>query len=1187
MVSEDKTQPRAPAATEPPASPPAASSGRTLAERYRLGRRIGVGGMGEVFLAENLRTGGQVAIKLIQASVGAAWPRAVQRFSLEARHTASLSHPNIVQVFDYGQDGDTLFHVMEYVDGASLRDTIREDGPMPWERAARITRQVLMALGEAHESDRRLIHRDIKPGNVLITQRFGQRDFVKVVDFGIAHALTGPFVPSQRLLGSPQTMAPEQWNNRPVTPATDLYALGCTLYAMLTGRPPFKGTLSELANKHLSYNPAPPSTYVADVPGDLERWLAWLLRKPPGERPGSAREALEALEAVIAGRPVTLPDASSGVGRRTSRRFEGRLIGREAELGRLDALLPSKRLITLHGPGGVGKSRLARDWSRRHQERFSEVLTVDLSEASTLQGMCILVARALDVELRTVAPVEELARALAGLGEALLVLDNMEHLVQLAPQALTPWLEAAPEVRVLTTSRQSLGLGAEQLLEVTPLALPDRGAADPPSGASSAAVELFVERARQVRPNFQLTRANVDTIHRIVIELDGMPLALELAAAQIGQLQLETIIKRLDRRFELLQTSSADTSPRQAALKATLDWSWELLSDAERSALVQCSVFRESFSLEAAEAIIDLGMFPNAPWVMDVLTALVDKSLLVGRPTHSGDVRYSMYISIRDYAHLQRDADEVPVTLGLSGARALGALRRRHSAFFALYGRAAFLDGLDRGGVALQQLKEELANLNAALGHARARGPWHLAAHCALALAAYFERRGPFNEGRERVQRVLNAIAPQEPRLLARLHLAAGRLAQASGDLDAAISSYLASQPHARDAAAPHLEALSLERVASAQTQAGRLEDASRAAEAANQIAQQHGDHLVQSLTLYNLGNIHWLRGQFNDAAQLFRTCLAQAIACGDRRLQGRTSYALANLLKHQGHLSEAARTFRACLESARSLQAQRLQGAALLGLESIHISQGRPRPAIQGLQRCLHVARHSGDVWLQECALYVTGTAYNIVGDWSRALTSFDRAITLLDDVSRDPMLRCSVLLERGVALGGKGLLTQAADTLEEAAEAAEAIENHLQATNARLALARLMIRHSNLDAARDLLADLHPAAQSLSDTPLHANLHLTHATLALRSKDPTLARTHLTEGDQHIDRAVHPDALVNVRWAILDAWTVALEGDPDQARNLLHQAHERILTAELLPESSLHQLLEAARWILRRPKR
>ena len=249
--SDDNPPPRGGATTCPPPVAPSRPSeplaGEVLGGSYRLLSPLGEGGMASVWLAEHLRTGGKLAVKLIHARLLAS-PRAAQRFALEARHTASLHHPNIVRVFDYGHDADLrlLYQAMEYVPGETLADVVHRDGPMPWTRAVPILEQVLAALIAAHESERSLIHRDIKPANILLTDFEGQPgDTVKVVDFGISRALSGASAARSTragaVIGSPSTMAPEQWQSKPVSPATDLYALGCTAYAMLAARVPFAG----------------------------------------------------------------------------------------------------------------------------------------------------------------------------------------------------------------------------------------------------------------------------------------------------------------------------------------------------------------------------------------------------------------------------------------------------------------------------------------------------------------------------------------------------------------------------------------------------------------------------------------------------------------------------------------------------------------------------------------------------------------------------------------------------------------------------------------------------------------------------------------------------------------------------------------------------------------------------------
>ncbi|MEL6180188.1 MAG: serine/threonine-protein kinase [Myxococcota bacterium] len=254
--------------------------GQVLGGSYRLQSPIGEGGMASVWLAEHTRTQGKLAVKIIHARLLAS-PSAAQRFALEARHTASLHHPNVVRVFDYGHDPrlGLLYQVMEYVPGESLGRVLQREGPMAWTRVVPIVEQVLAALSAAHESERCLIHRDIKPANILLADHEGQQtESVKVVDFGISRALvdvtsTHKATRVGTVIGSPSTMAPEQWQRKPVSPATDLYALGCTVYAMLAGQNPFQGSLVQMGFQHSHASPR--SLHELAAEGTSEPWVPW------------------------------------------------------------------------------------------------------------------------------------------------------------------------------------------------------------------------------------------------------------------------------------------------------------------------------------------------------------------------------------------------------------------------------------------------------------------------------------------------------------------------------------------------------------------------------------------------------------------------------------------------------------------------------------------------------------------------------------------------------------------------------------------------------------------------------------------------------------------------------------------------------------------------------------------------
>ncbi len=263
---------------------------RVLGDRYEIHQRLARGGMAQVYLARDRSLDRPVAVKELVPEF-ATDPSFVERFRREAQAAANLSHPNIVGVYDWGTQDGTYFIVMEYVDGPSLSQVIRRDGPLHPRRAAEIGNEVAAALGFAHS--RGVVHRDVKPGNVLLTAT-GQS---KVTDFGIARALSSPdddLTQAGSVMGTATYFSPEQAQGLTVDPRSDLYSLGVVLYEMVTGRPPFTGeTPLAIAYKHVQDQPAPPSSIVPDLPHGLEAIIMKLLQKRPDDRYPSA-EALRA-----------------------------------------------------------------------------------------------------------------------------------------------------------------------------------------------------------------------------------------------------------------------------------------------------------------------------------------------------------------------------------------------------------------------------------------------------------------------------------------------------------------------------------------------------------------------------------------------------------------------------------------------------------------------------------------------------------------------------------------------------------------------------------------------------------------------------------------------------------------------------------------------------------------------------
>src|SRR5438552_9717089 len=267
--------------------------------RYKILRKLGAGGMANVYLAEDQELGRRVAIKILNER-HANDEQFVERFRREAKNAAGLSHPNIVSIFDRGQAEGTYYIAMEYLDGRSLKELITARGPAPIPVSVDYARQILAALRVAHRQN--LVHRDIKPHNVLVDGE-GR---VKVTDFGIARAGPSQMTEEGSIIGTAQYLSPEQAQGAPVTPSSDLYSLGIVLYELLTGQVPFAGeTPVELAMKHLSKVPEPPSHIRPEVPRDLDFVVMRALAKGPAERYQSADEMDADLARVARGDAVS------------------------------------------------------------------------------------------------------------------------------------------------------------------------------------------------------------------------------------------------------------------------------------------------------------------------------------------------------------------------------------------------------------------------------------------------------------------------------------------------------------------------------------------------------------------------------------------------------------------------------------------------------------------------------------------------------------------------------------------------------------------------------------------------------------------------------------------------------------------------------------------------------------------
>jgi len=578
--------------------------------------------MAHVFLAHDQFLDRDVAIKMMPPKyavdeVGGGRQRWLNLFHREAASTARLQHPGIVVLHDFGihmaarpAEPDIAFLVLEHVQGVSLAKHMAHQRLSAREVLA-WAQQLVDALAHAHEQG--VIHRDLKPSNILI-EPSGR---VKILDFGLALLREPPHrvqpAKASAVSGTPLYMAPEQYLGVPQDARVDVWALGVVIFEMLTGRRPFSTSDEVLSGVY------PPLG--DDVPDLLHALLADCLQRDASHRPANAGQ----LAMRFVDHPVPLPAArKAAMSKVRLTRWPDAFCGRHDELDFLvKAQRQGSRLLVITGTGGCGKTRLAHELGVAIQDDFATTVFCELSTVSDLDGLIFQVARALGLDQGMADPSAQLSKALSEGGRKLFILDNFEQLVAHAAATIGVWLAAAPAVSFVVTSRQRLSLPSEVVLRLHRLPLPEDETSQ--RAQASPAVQLFVRRARAKMPAVALHDRNRATVVALVRMLDGLPLAIELAAARAHMMTPAQMLARMNHRLTLLKRQQHPLNARHTTLQRTPEGPWELLEPWEQASLAQLSVFTGGIWHEAAAAVLDLGACPGAPQVELVLASLAGK----------------------------------------------------------------------------------------------------------------------------------------------------------------------------------------------------------------------------------------------------------------------------------------------------------------------------------------------------------------------------------------------------------------------------------------------------------------------------------------------------------------------------------------------------------------------------------
>jgi predicted ATPase/class 3 adenylate cyclase len=677
--------------------------------------------------------------------------------------------------------------------------------------------------------------------------------------------------------------------------------------------------LFEIGDEHAPFEPPPDSAKVYRVVQRGELWLP--------------------LREVVHGLPA---ERDAFVGRQEALSDLARRFGRGG------------RLVSVLGVGGTGKTRLATRFAWTWLGDFpGGAWFCDLSGARNADGIVQAVAQAMGVPLGAGDPVQQLGHAIAGRGACLLVLDNFEQVARHAAQTLGRWLDRAPEARFLVTTREVLGLPGEEALALAPL-VADEG------------VALFMRRASAAHGGFAPSDTDRAAISKLVTLLDGLPLAIELAAARVRVMSPSLLLSRMDQRFRLL-VAAGGRHDRQATLRAAFDWSWDLLSRAEKSALAQLSVFEGGFTLPAAEAVVELSAGDGRHWMVDVLQSLIDKSLV--RPV--GESRFDLLVSVKEYAaeHLraeQRFAD--------SGVAAEQRAQDRHGLYFA---DAARSDGSGASPV-------ELENLAVACRRAVRGAQGRIAVATLSAAWSVLKHVGPFETGCELARSVA-----QMPGLDLAGRAGVGHIEgcalEALGQVHAAKERLDQALQDARRAEDESITARVLNSLGALHANQGKLDDARSCHAQALAIARRLADCAEECASLNGLGAVCVDLGLVHEAREHFEAALQAARNAGDRRWECGILGNLGGASFNLGDADAAESQFAQALVIAREIGSRIWEGSALCNLGALHHARAGLEAALAESEAALSLARSIGHLRLEcvaRCNLGLVSFARQAFGE-------------------------------------------------------------------------------------------------------------------------------------------------------------------------------------------------------------
>ncbi|MGD8896026.1 MAG: protein kinase, partial [Acidobacteriota bacterium] len=873
------------------------------------------------------------------------------------------------------------FLTMQLVEGQPL-DKLIPEGGMPVERILEVATALAEALAVAH--DKGIVHRDLKPGNVMATTD-GR---VKVLDFGLAKVRGssdggsgGSELPTEMqtregvVMGTMPYMSPEQVQGGALDHRTDIFSLGVILHEMATGRRPFEGRSSADLLAAILRDAVPPVTALrADLPADLARAIRRCLEKDPSQRIQTARDLATEL------RP-TRRQADDDVSRilRPPPAPSTPLIGREeTAVAAAECLRGGARLLTITGYGGTGKTRFAIELFNRHaSDHVGGAAFVSLASVTAAEEVLPTLATALAIPEAQDRSAFDALGTVIGTRDVLLVLDNLEQVLD-AAEDIAALVARCPKLQVIATSRAPLKVGAETEFSLPPLELPATGTGALDALRRCPSVALFVQRAAKVKSGFALTVANAAPIAEICRRLDGLPLALELAAARVRILEPAALLQRLDHALDLLTSGDRDLPLRQRTLRAAISWSYSLLDAPEQRLLRGLSCFHEGWTLEAMEQVCYAA--DKRHRALDELDSLVEKGLV---RVLDGSGRYALLETIRAFAAEQ-----------LHASGEVGSMRNAHADYFVAFAEGVASDLRTPDQIeAMQRAHRDNANAHAAIAWLTtcARAGDTEALEQALLLCGYqdwfWHISGQHQTARVAYEVLLALAADRAPSRGRGLSwLGAGMVSTTTDEWERSLSEWTRGFEDGEALGDAKIAAegrmgmgycnLSLERIEAA---AEALDDATvRAAAAdafmqalamsvkgmllfatgereagialvqdARRIQERIGDHEGGGFAQSFLAQMTFAQGDPGRALTLYREALAMFETVGDYPEVARVHCEMGWTALATSEPRAAADSFRRAVHAYEGVGSARGTGQALLGMAAVEAAEGRSERAI------------------------------------------------------------------------------------------------------------------------------------------------------------------------------------------------------------------------------------------------